>query len=936
MDRRSAEAAIGPDRTSFRVLGPVEILRHGSVQGPTTAQLRCVLALLLLDLGRTVTAERLITALWPAGPPASALNTVRVYVTRLRRLITGDPAVTLATVGRGWRLDCDPDQVDLYRFRELVARARRTDGPEAAGLLDEALRLWRGPALADIAGDEWRESLRAGLDEERLAALEDRIEQDISAGAARDVVPELAALVADYPVRERPVQLLMAALGASGRTGEALALYRRTRQYLVDELGVEPGPGLQREHRRLLEHSQEEATRFDRPVPQHLPADIAGFTGRTEALARLEHTMGSPVAVVTGIPGSGKTTLAVHWAHRAAGAYPDGNLWADLRGFDPAGRALDPEVVLGVFLDALGVPPSQMPAHVEARSALFRSLLAERRMLIVLDNARDEDQVRPLLPGTDACRVLITGRTLLTGLVARHGVQLVSLDVLDRDEARDLLAERIGVHRADAEPEAVSRIIDQCARLPLALAVVAARAAGIPGAPLSALADELESESAPLDGFAFAVDSGMDLRSAFACSYRALSPAAARTFRLLGLHWGPDFTADAVAALSGEPLVRARRTLGELVRLGLVGEFRTGRYRLHDLLAAYAIELATSEDEEIARREAAERLFDWLLRSADAAAAVITPFQFMTDDDHAFGFTFAAPERRKRAAAWFEAERAVLLGAVDEAFAKRFDAYAWQLARSLETYLRRQNAAAERESMHRTAVRAAERAHSIHGLASAHLGLGTVQSNYGDKAEARRHLQLALEYFGIAGDCNGRADVHLVFCFLDAAAANFTATLEHATRGLELYSRAGNTAGRIRALNNIGLCHARLGDLDLARDRCLAALALAVGIGDTIGEANVLDSLGTIEAQLGELARSVEYLRRAVELGTETGERKFVAAALTNLGETHAAAGQAVEARAAWQQAVTIFDELGHPNAAAVRARIAALTDAVGGRAARS
>ncbi|MEU5870654.1 BTAD domain-containing putative transcriptional regulator [Glycomyces sp. NPDC047369] len=924
MDGRSGGAAAGPVRTRFRILGPVEILRDGIVQGPTTAQLRCVLALLLLDLGRAVSADRLIAALWPAGPPASALNTVRVYVTRLRRLVAGDPAVALATVGRGWRLDCDPDQVDLYRFRGLVARARRDGGTRAGSVLEEALRLWRGPALADIAGDEWRESLRAGLEEERLAAIEDRMEHEIGAGAARDVVPELSALVADHPVRERPVQLLMAALGASGRTGEALALYRKTRRFLVDELGVEPGPGLQQEHRRLLGRSREEAARFDRPVPHQLPGDIAGFTGRAAELARLDHAEGSPVAVVTGIPGSGKTTLAVHWAHRAAGDFPDGNLWADLRGFDPDGRALDPGTVLGVFLDALGVPPAQVPASVEARSALFRSLLADRRMLIVLDNARDEDQVRPLLPGTDACRVLVTGRTRLTGLVARQGVRLVSLDVLDRGDARDLLAGRIGADRADAEPEALARIIDHCARLPLALAVVAARAAGIPGAPLHALADELEAGAGPLDGFAFADDSGLDLRSAFACSYRALSPAAARTFRLLGLHWGPDFTADAVAALSGEPVTAARRALGELVGLGLVGEFRTGRFRLHDLLSAYAAELAATEDEEADRRDAVARLLDWLLRCADAAAAAITPFPVATEDGRVSGAAFVAPGQRERAAAWFESERAVLLGAVEEAYRQRFDTHAWQLARSTETYLRRQNAAAERETMHRTAVRAAEREHSVHGLASAHLGLGMVQSTHGDRIEARKHLDLALEHFGTAGDWNGQADACLVLCVLDGAAGDFAATLDHAVRGLELYARAGNTAGRIRALNNIGFCHARLGAPVRAREHCLAALDLAVGIGDTLGEANVLDSLGTIEAQLGEHVRSVEYLRRAVELGGEAGERNFTAAALTSLGETHAAAGQTAEARAAWERAAAILDELGHPNAAAVRARLGA------------
>jgi DNA-binding SARP family transcriptional activator/tetratricopeptide (TPR) repeat protein len=916
MDRPSEVGAVGRSRIGFRLLGPVEVLRDGRPDGPTTAQLRCVLALLLLDLGRVVTADRLIAALWPAGPPVSALNTVRVYVTRLRRLISGDPAVAVSTVGQGWRLDCDPDRVDLFRFRDLVARARRC-GPGAAGLLNEALALWTGPALADVSGDEWRESLRAGLEEERLTALEDRIALDIDAGAARDVVPELSALVGDHPVRERPVQLLIAALGASGRTGEALELYRRTRRRLVDELGVEPGPALQHEHRRLLERSQGEAASFDRPVPRQLPADLVGFTGREQALARLGAAAGNPVAVITGLPGSGKTTLAVHWAHRAADRYPDGHLWADLRGFDPAGRALDPGEALGAFLEALGVPPSQVPVRTEARAALYRSLLADRRMLVVLDNARDEEQVRPLLPGAAACCVLVTARSRLPGLTARHGARQIALDVLERDEARDLLAGRIGAHRTDADRKAVRRIIDRCARLPLAIAVVAARAVDVPDFPLTALADELDAQAAPLDGFA-SPDAGLDLRSAFGCSYRALSPATARTFRLIGLHWGPDFTTEAVAALTGEAPAVAREALTELVRMGLAVEFRPGRFRLHDLLAAYAAELTEAEDAAAARRDASERLLDELLRCAEAASAVLTPFPVPGE---AGGFSVDA-QRHDRASEWFESERPVLLGAVEAAYAQHFDAHAWRLARSLETYLRLRNAAAERSRVHQIAVRAAQRAASVEGMASAHLGLGIVQSHYGDKAESRANLKLALDHFSAAGDGNGEADTRLVLCVLDAGAGDYASTLAHATLGLELYRRTGNTAGQVRALNNIGFCHAQLGDLRQARENCLAALDLAVAIRDKLGEANVLDSLGAIESQLGAHARATDHFRRAVAIATHLGERKFTASALTNLGESHVAAGDPEAARAAWKQALSILDELGHPDTAALRDRL--------------
>ena len=441
----------------FRVLGPVEILHDGELLGPTTAQQRCVLAMLLLDLGRVVSTGRLISALWATGPPASARGSVRVHVTKLRKLLAADPTVELATVGEGWRLTSDPERVDLYRFRDLVARARSGPVEEAGTLLREGLALWQGPALADVAGDWLTGAVVEGLEDERLAATEDRIASDLRSGD-RGLVPELSVLAAEHPLRERPAQLLMSALHRSGRTAEGLEVFQRTRKRLIEELGIEPSAVLRQQHQQLLHGSEEvEADASDdATLPRQLPGDVAVFAGREPQLSRLDEMLDRAeqegrtlVTSIAGIPGAGKTTLAVHWAHRIADRFPDGQLYLNLRGFEASGEAVDPAEAVLRFLDALGVAADRIPAEADARSALYRSLLADRRMLIVLDNARDEAQVRPLIPGSTGCCLIATSRTELTGLAARHGAHQLTLDGFDPAEARELL---IGQARPGARP----------------------------------------------------------------------------------------------------------------------------------------------------------------------------------------------------------------------------------------------------------------------------------------------------------------------------------------------------------------------------------------------------------------------------------------------------------------------------------------------------
>ncbi|RRR98164.1 AfsR/SARP family transcriptional regulator [Glycomyces terrestris] len=905
----------------FRLLGPVEARHGGRVLEPTTAQQRCVLAALLLDLGRVVSADRLTAALWPAEPPRSAQNTLRVYVTRLRRLLAADPSVRLETVGSGWRLSCARDRVDLYRFRDLVARARGAAPAEARGLLAAALALWRGPALADLPAERWRGVQCAALEEERLAAVEDRVACGLAAGEAGEAVPELSALLAEHPTRERLALLLMSALDAAGRGAEAVETFHRTRTVLREELGVDPGPELQREFQRLLAAP---GGRRGEPVPRQLPGDLAAFAGRADAIARLDELLersgGAAFAVaLDGLPGVGKTTLAVRWAHRVEDRFPDGTLYANLRGFGAAGPR-DPAEVLQEFLHALGVPAARVPTGLDARAAHFRSVLAGRRLLLVLDDVRDEAQVRPLLPSAPGCAAVLTGRAPLTGLAARQGVLRVRVEPVGPSEALDLLARRLGERvRGDAAAE---RIIAGCAGLPLALSIVAARADESPFA-LAAVAGELET--AALDAFAD-LDADTDLRTVFSWSYGALGPAAARLFRLLGLHWGPDFTVEAAASLAAVPVPEARRLVMELRRMQLLGEAGPGRFGFHDLLAAYAAELAAAEESEAGRREALRRLLDHYLHGARRGADLLNQFREPgAIGEPAPGAVPVAHAGRDAAMAWFDREHPVLTAAVAAARDRGFDSHAWLIAWSLMPYLRKQGLGTQWIATAAAGVAAATRAGDAEALAMAVQGLAAAHTWYGDRGTARRHLAEALRRYEALGQRVGQASVHSVMCKLAAGEEDFAAALPHAVESLRLYREAGAAWGEARALNNVGYCLARLGELGPALRRCEEAIAVFAGLDDPAGAAGAWESLGLVHSLSGRHDRAAECMERSSAASLACGEKQQAAVALIGLGENRLATEDRDAAARAWEAAVRLLEELRDPGAAGVRERLAAL-----------
>jgi len=638
---------------------------------------------------------------------------------------------------------------------------------------------------------------------------------------------------------------------------------------------------------------------------------------------------GPPVALVIsaicGTGGIGKTWLALRWAHQNQDRFADGQLYVNLRGFDPAGEPLPAAVAVRGFLDALGVDPAAIPVEPADQAALYRSLVAGKRMLIVADNARDSDQVLPLLPGTPSCAVLITSRHRLPGLVTAHGARPLTLDVLTGGEARRLLTDQLGRERVAAEPAAVDALLDQCAGLPLALRIAAARVAFQPQLPLAALADELRAASTRLDGLN-AGELAVNLRAVLSCSVRVLPAAAADLFALLGLAAGADIGLAAVASLSALPVARARVLLRELAGANLVHEPGPGRYRMHDLVRLYAAEQATSRLDDDARHAAVHRLLDHYLRTAYAADRLLQPHRDPIEP------VPPLPGARPRtvpdhgtALAWFTAEHAVLLAAIDQAVDAGLDRHAWQLAWSLITYFDRHGHWHDRAATQRTALAAARRLADRPAQAHAHRGLGLAYVWLGRYTEAGTELGGALDLFGQLGDRAGQAHAHRALARMWARQGRHHDALPHDLRALELYQAAGHRAGQATALNAVGWHHANLGNDARALGYCERARALHEELGDWHGAAATWDSLGYVYHHLGQLPRAVSCYRRAIELFGQVGDRYQQADALIHLGDAANAAGETGLARQSWRAALNTLEELGHPDGRAVRTKLAGL-----------
>jgi tetratricopeptide (TPR) repeat protein len=675
---------------------------------------------------------------------------------------------------------------------------------------------------------------------------------------------------------------------------------------------------------------KEQAGTDARAVPRQLPAAVAHFAGRSGELAALIGLLRSRadaggtvvISAVSGTAGVGKTALAVYWAHQVADRFPDGQLYVNLRGFDPTGAVMDPAEAVRRFLDALGVPPERVPADLDAQAALYRSHLAGRRMLIVLDNARDTAQVRSLLPGAPTCLVLVTSRNQLTSLIGADGAHPISLDLLSTAEARELLARHLGADRVAAEPDAVAEIVTRCARLPLALALVGARAAVRPQVSLHLLAEELSDIPQRWEAFT-GDDPTTDVRTVFSWSYQDLTPDAARLFRLLGLHPGPDLAAPAAASLAGLPASTMRPLLAELTRASLIVEHTPGRYTFHDLLRAYATEQAHTTDPDEERHAATHRVLDHYLHTACTADRLLEPARDpITVTPPQPGVTLEHPVDHEQALEWFTAKHSVLLAAVDHAAATGFDTHAWQLAWTLGTFLDRRGHWHDQATVQLAAVAAAGRLGDRTVQARAHRQLAIAYNRLGRFDEAHTQLRRALDLYHPTGDLVGQARTHLILSYVWQRQGRHADVLDHARRALDLFRAAGHGRGQADALSAVGWFHALLGDHQQAITCCQPAITLYQELDDRYGQAATWDSLGYAHHHLGHHTQAIACYRHAIDLFQDLGDRYGEAAALARLGDTHHAAGDLDAARTAWQRALTILDQLDHPDADTVHAKL--------------
>jgi DNA-binding SARP family transcriptional activator len=951
----------------IQVLGPVCAWRGGEPLDLGPAAQRAVLGLLALACGQPLPRAEIMSGVWhDRRPPPTAANVIQTHVKHLRRLLEPDRpsrgrSTILRQVGDGYALHVPTLAVDVLQFRHLLgeaATARRRDQLDrAVELLEEALDLWRGPPLADLPVLAGHPKVVA-LATERQAAVGRYGEVMLAAGRAADALPALEEAAAAQPLDEAGQARLIRAYHAAGRRGQAFATYHEVRRRLADELGVAPGPDLSAAHTTLLHDGDapHPAARPSRlhlvrtpagpapagvPVPAQLPADVPDFSGRDAELAALDDLLGpsaaSPgppgssavtIAVLSGTAGVGKTALALHWAHRAAHRFPDGQLYVNLRGFDPSGAAMDPAEAVHRFLYALDLPGGRIPGDPDAQVALYRSRMAGRRMLVVLDNARDAAQVRPLLPGGSGCMVVVTSRARLAGLVATEGARAVGVDPLPADAARDLLARRLGTGRAGDEPFALAEILDWCAGLPLALAIVAARAATSRSLPLAALAGQLRRSADRLDALTTG-EPDTDLRGVFSWSYQALTPAAARLFRLLGLHPGPDISAPAAASLAARPAPEVRAALAELAQANLVVEHSAGRYALHDLLRAYAVEVAERVEPARQRRAAGYRMLDHYLHSGHAADRWLSPGRRPIEPARCAAGV--VPERagdHQEALAWFTAERPVLLAAVRYAVAAGRDTRTWQLAWCLGPFLDWCGHWHDLLATQRAALAAAGRRAGPADQAGFHRSLARAHTRLGRAEETLAHLRQALDLCERSGDLWGLGHTHLNLALMWERRRRPAEALDHARRALELFVTAGDRFGQARARNAVGWYHAQLGDHDTALTYCQQALAQMEELDDRNGLADTWDSLGYAHHHLGHHAQALACYHRAIDLYRRRGDRHLEGMILSHVGDAHRDAGNLQAARDAWQDALAILGDIDEMEAGRVRTRLAAAAPA--------
>jgi DNA-binding SARP family transcriptional activator len=927
------------DRLEFSLLGPLRVDRDGTPVPVPPGRQRALLAALLLNSGRVMPADELIEVLWGSLPPASARVTLHNYVKRLRQALGDSGHARILTQSPGYLISMIPDELDVSRFEALLRAARAAtragEWEQAASQAHAALTLWRGEPLTDVQSEvlTWREVPR--LAELRLAALEIRLDADLHLGGHADVIEELRQLVREHPLREQPYALLMLALYRCGRQAEALAVYADARRVLIEELGAEPGTELREMQQRILSADPDLAVpapaagEAEPPVPRTLPSAVSHFAGREDELATLtglleQMSKQAPgtvvISAIGGTAGVGKTALAVHWAHQVAERFPDGQLYLNLRGYDP-GQPISPDAALAAFLQVLGVPGREIPAEADERAARYRSLLAGRRMFVLLDNAGSVDQVRPLLPATAGCMALVTSRDSLAGLVARDGARRLDLDLLPLADATALLRALIG-ERAVADPGATLTLAGQCSRLPLALRVAAERATARPGTSLAALAAELADEQRRLDLLDAGGDARTAVRAVFSWSYQHLDPAAARAFRLAAMHPGSDLDVYATAALTGTTLEQSSDLLGQLASAYLIqpsGPPGLGRYALHDLLRAYARELAAAQDTGDERHAALTRLFDHYLHTAATAANTLYPA-----DHHRRpaipppGSPVPPAATPEAAQAWLDAERLSLVTVAVHTATHGWPGHATRLAAVLFRYLDTGGHLAEAVTIHDCALRAARQAGDRGAEAEALISLATVDVRQGRYPSAIDRLERSLVMFRTAGDKSGQARAQHNLGIIGLLQGAYPRAIGPLQQAAALFHEAGDPYGEARAVGNLGVVATHQGDYQHAAKYMRQVLAMFRAMGDRSGEAHGLASLGDLEWRQGSFERAAGHLKQSLVMFRAIGDRSGEAYALAHLGDVDLRRGTHASAIGYHKQSLSLFIQTGNPGGQAM------------------
>ncbi|TDP92944.1 AfsR/SARP family transcriptional regulator [Labedaea rhizosphaerae] len=911
---------MGDGRLTIGLLGPFAVWVDGTPVEVPKGRLRVLLAGLALVPGRPVPADVLTERLWGDHPPAQARAGVHNMVRRLRRVL-GDAAIR--TTADGYVLDLRDEQVDALELGRLVRAAADLPPARARAPLAEALALWRGEPLADVPSPSLVRAHAPALTEQYLAAVERRVDVELALGEPARALDGLAGLAERHPLRESLWWRLVLALHRCGRRDEALDAYARLATRLSDELGVDPASGL----RALYEEIRGRA-----PVVAHqLPPGVAGFVGRSDELAALDALLERPaggvaavvVAVLHGIAGAGKTALAVHWARRVRDRFPDGQLYVDFCGYGP-GPALSAASALDGMLRSLGVPADRVPAEVAERATMLRGELAGRRVLVLLDNVADAASVRPLLPGSDSV-VLVTSRHHLSGLAVREGATRIGIGELPDADATALLAEAIGAARVAHEPSATAELVALCGRLPLALRIVAERAGRHLSAPVRRIADDLRARARRLDGLADESDSLSDLRSVFEWSYRALPAAQARTFRHLGLHPGAEIDAGAVGVLLGSPGT-ARGHLDQLANRHLLEPANDDRYRLHDLLREYAVELVHAEETAADRTAAVERLLDWYLHSAIAASRLIRPAD-TPPSVPGLGEPLAPPVRFTTSAevvTWWNAQRADILALLRQGADDGHALAGWRLSWALRDLFEAYQHIDDWITAGRIGLRCARELGDPGSLCRAELMLGGAYTSRLDD-RAVPHKEAAVAHARTLGDDRLVSSTLSALGYHHALLGRYEAALEHLRAAVTAAERSGNAIRLAHSLHNLGEAQIRGGYHADGLASSKQALEAYRRAGGALFVRMTLANMAEAHERMGNYAQAIEHCEQAFAVEGDTRDSVAALSVRIMLGRLRALTGDQDAARAVWREAHAALQRLHHPRTSEVAQLLADL-----------